>query len=138
MSYETFNIALETHIAANYFETPVQYENAPVAPFIAGEKEWIAVSTQFGGAEPRTFGSPAESHETGIVFFRVFIPDGAGSKRARALVDTVIAMISNQFVGDAYFYQAYAQVIGARESTAQSGGGYYQINVLAPFYRRIT
>lgn len=129
MSYEAFNLALEQHVSSNFTTTPVQFENAP-APVNSGE--WVAVSTVFGGAALQAIGgSVMESQEDGIVFFRVFVPDGAGSLRARQVADALVALMSNQFLSDAYFYQAYAVQAGDRD-------GYYQINVNAPFYRRVT
>lgn len=130
MSYAAFNTALETHIAANYYETPVQYENAP-QPDLTEWKEWIAVNTAFIDTEPRTLTSTPEYHQRGLVFVRVFTPDDIGSKRAREIVDSIIPVLSNRNIGDAFFWQASAVDVGPRD-------GYYQINIQAPFYRRVT
>lgn len=128
MNYEDFNRSLEQHIDSEFNAAPVNYENAP-AP-ITPYNEWVAVSTVFGGAEPTTMGATHETHETGIVFFRIFVPDGQGSKRAREIADSIVSIMSNQFIGETYFYPAHLS------GTSQSDG-LFQMNVQAPFYRRV-
>lgn len=129
MDYATFNLTVETHIDANYSETEVKYANAPVPSSVT--KEYVTATIILEQGLPRAMGSVAEWRQWGHVAFQIFIPPNQGSRRAWQIADIILPMISNQTIGDGQFLQAYAQEAGARD-------GYFQVNVWARFYRRVS
>lgn len=98
---------------------------------IPENKTWLRFNCQENGGQQVAMGDPGNNRfrRFGIVTVQVFQPRGSGSKDARTKASAARNIFTGaQTTGGVTFIDVSARQIG------DDGHGYYQINVLAPFW----
>ena len=93
-------------------------------------ESWVSFTMLIFDGYQASIGSPGNNRQrrTGQVVIQVFQPQGKGSTEARQLADDAVDIFVNQNVSGVIFRNVHARPVG------NDGRGYYQINVVAPFY----
>lgn len=106
--------------------TPIVFENEFYDP--TNVEEWIRYTDHTSSARRASLGNNALFRYRGIVAIQTFTKPSIGKGRALELSDYVTNIFRDQKIGATQFYVPYPNVIGTRD-------GWYQVNVLSPYYR---
>lgn len=123
IDYTSVRRSLETHIADNFSEVPVQYENRR----IDRAKEFIALFDQEADSLVSEIAGGV-SMVTGIVIIQIFTELGTGTERSREIA-SILANITNGLQTDVLSFQS-----AVLSSIGQVDGiDYYQQNLTIPY-----
>jgi len=90
---------------------------------------WARMAIQSRGAEVASIGGPAVSfRHTGDVVVEIFVPEGVGDGRGRALADLACDILRGKQDGGIVVWNARAIPLGVHD-------GWYRINVIGPYQR---
>lgn len=125
MSFSIVKSTIESHIASNWTETAVQYENVDLNT--DSLNEYISIHVLSGEGVQATLGDIGEYKVTGVLVVIIFTELGTGSKRAKELADTMSDLFRGAKINDITFKVPS----GTRVAFS---GSYYQFNLSIPFY----
>jgi hypothetical protein len=109
--------------------TPIQWPD--VKKPVPDAQTWVRFTCQETDGRQASIGSPGSNRfrHFGLITIQIFQPEGQASKDARTKATTALgAFMGAKTDGGIYFYDAYARQVG------NDGNGFYQINVIVPFY----
>lgn len=92
MSFNAALQAVESHLAANWTDTPIAYENVDFTPPTGN---WIKVMLITEKSELIGIGASRLRRHTGRILLYCFVPVGAGAQAAMSLTDDVIAVFDD-------------------------------------------
>lgn len=97
MSFKSALQSVESHLAANWTNTPIAYENIDFTP-PAGS--WIKVLLVTEKSSLIGIGATRLRRHAGRILLYCFVPTGDGAQAALELADDVIAVFEGASIGD--------------------------------------
>lgn len=114
------------HFATNWTYTPVAYAND--AFDTENVAEWARFTDNNSTGSRASLGNNPLYRYRGIVTVQLFVKPNIGPARVQQLTDFVTSIFRDQRISGTQFYVPRPEVIGMRD-------GWYQVNVLCPYYR---
>lgn len=128
MGYETEANEIRSHFDTEWAdETPVDWPNTAFAK--PDRDPWIRFRIRPADAGQADMASSPRFRHDGAVIVQVFVREHTGDGRAKELADKAAAIFRRTTIGSSVFRTPRANDIGP------DGRGWYQINVIAPYYR---
>ena len=125
MSFSAIRVAIESHIASNWTQTPVQYENVDLDT--KDMSEYISINVLSGESVQSSIGESGQYLTSGSLVIMIFTGIGSGSARAKTLADTLAGLFRGAKIGGVSFKVPSGNQVA-------STGSYYQFNLTVPFY----
>lgn len=90
--------------------------------------EYVRITDNKVGGRQASLGDNPLYRYRGIVTVQVFVKPNIGTARSMALCDNVTPIFRSARIGQIQFQVPYPVVVGNRD-------GWYQVNVICPYYR---
>lgn len=119
---------IEGYFIDNWDHTEIAHDNVTFDPVATVVKEYVRFSDLYAGGRQASLGNNPLFRYRGMVAIQIFVKPNTGSARYLELVDFVTAIFRARRITDVNFEVPYPVKIGNRE-------GWYQVNVLCPYYR---
>ena len=127
-NYQDERVVIEGHFKNTWNDfAPVLFENVRKAPPKTGP--WVRFQIQNGEKVQASIGTSQLHRNTGQVIIQVFVKKGTGIGKLHDMVDMAINCFDTVQLDSIQFRAAYKLLVG------DVGDEYYQINVIAPYYR---
>jgi hypothetical protein len=138
MSFVNERKAIEKRLRDNFdsFIVPIQYEN--ISTLKKGTEtikdtndvdKFVRLTITGSGAEQRDVGGNADRH-FGLITVQILVKSGLGSNLARKIADEIYYIYNRASFGECITCQS-----STIETFPENADGWYQINVVTPFYR---
>jgi len=133
--YDDERAAIEAHFATQWGSTTkIRYDNINwIEP--KTESAWVSITIVNQEAEIIELRNPAIYRFPGVVIVQVFVKEGLGSGLANIHADAAVEAFRHRVLeqgssGKINFRTPYKRRIGTEN-------GWYQVNVVAPFFRNV-
>jgi hypothetical protein len=113
LDYTLIRRAAESTLAAQYFDTKIQFENIQLAEKV---DEFIALRDQAGESQPISLDNQT-GMLVGTLFVDIYTPIGSGTERARKIANSVANILSGKDIDGISFGPASLYTLGVLENT---------------------
>lgn len=127
MSFEAERVALESRFKAGWAETSIRWPNVKFSS--KNRSEWVSYNNIQNTAKEKSLGTdPVLYRYFGDIVIQIFVVPNSGASRALQLAE---------LVADIWRSAKFSSITMDVPSTVTVGiiEGWYQINVISPYYR---
>ncbi|HLP66768.1 MAG TPA: hypothetical protein VK181_04540 [Rhizobium sp.] len=127
--------AIHDQLTASWAETPLMFENDPL-PALVDQETFVYVEIFGDQAMQDTFGDPGHNEwvEEGAAYLHVMVPDGTGSREARAIAGRLSLLFREVSLGTMQF----TGISIGNGDPGQSFPNYFAMTVTLAWNRRDT
>jgi len=125
MSFTTIRRDIFNRFEANWVTTPIAYQNIPYKPSF--NQPWVKINLFDESSSRINVGLPAIYRQVGTVIIEIHTEDAKGIQEGRGYGDTIAAIFRDQQFSGLTFSDVNVTAVG-------KNNGYWQTNVIAPFY----
>lgn len=126
MGFFSSTSAIEQYFSTTWTYTPVAWENVQFDA--TNLDEWVRFVDQNASGNRAALGNNPLYRYRGIVTVQIFVKPNVGQKRVSDLIDNLTTLFRDQVISGVNFGVPHPTKIGIRD-------GWYQVNVLCPYYR---
>lgn len=133
--FEDEERAIQERLEANYFASPIKWDEAPLDDDLIRGIGYIAVFILNGASQQISLGNHPVDRHPGVILIQSFTPEGEGSRTARTRFDLIDPIFKRKefTLGDSGLIRTRVPSM-TRVGTQD---GWYQSNIEIPYIRDV-